>query len=71
MNPQSSKSEGLKGAYAHIYRYTESDGAERPYNGAGLIGSPGEEAQDMREMEKTGAVSSVYLVTALIFYRLL
>lgn len=58
--------------------YTDSEGAERPHDGAGLISTPREEAQDMKErerdgerLEKTDAVSSVYIVTALIFYRLL
>lgn len=50
-------------------------GAERPRNGAGVISYPREEEQEKeREIEgweKTGAVSSVYLVTALIYYRLL
>lgn len=46
-------------------------GKERPHNGAGVIRDPREEEQEIERQEKTGAVSSVYLVTALIYYRLL
>lgn len=53
-------------------------GTERPRNGAGVISYPreeepreGEREIEIEGWEKTGAVSSVYLVTALIYYRLL
>lgn len=44
-------------------------GTERPRNGAGE--EEQEKGREIERREKTGAVSSVYLVTALIYYRLL
>lgn len=64
---ESSKS---KSSRKHRHGNTGSDGAGRSHNGAGVISYPVEEAPGIREREmerpeKTDAVSSVYLVTAL------